>query len=454
VSNGLAAAEAKMRDGGVSELGIAAFRRLYGLLEAGDRGLLPTAELTPATGLPSYESLPAAGSSAALDRAVVIKLNGGLGTTMGLAGPKSLIEVKPGVSFLDVIARQVLHLRATTGARLPLVLMNSFATRDASLAALDRHRELASAGVPADFVQHREPRLRADTLAPVDLPHDRPAEWCPPGHGDLYAAVAASGMLATLRANGFRYAFVSNADNLGAALDPRVIEWFAGNGIPFAMEVIEGTAADRKGGHIAVRDGQLVLRETAQVPDSDAASFRDYTRWKYYNTNNLYVDLDALASTLDSGGGVLPLTLIVNRKSVPDAGGAPVEVIQLETAMGAAIGVIPGARALVVPRTRFAPVKSTADLLVVRSDFYTLGADGQAVPADPSGRPPVVDLDPEFFKVLPDFEARFPGGAPSLRRARSLTVRGDVHFGEDVTVVGDVTVEGPAKVPDGTVLGE
>jgi UTP--glucose-1-phosphate uridylyltransferase len=449
VSNGLAAAEAKMRDGGVSELGIAAFDRLYGLLVAGDLGLLPTASLTPASGLPAYESLPDAGASPALDRAVVIKLNGGLGTTMGLAGPKSLIEVKPGVSFLDVIARQLLHLRATTGARLPLVLMNSYATRDESLAALARYPALASAGVPADFVQHREPRLRADTLTPVDLPHDRAAEWCPPGHGDLYAAIAASGMLDRLRSAGFRYAFVSNADNLGAALDPRVIEWFAGGGIPFAMEVIEGTAADRKGGHIAVRDGQLVLRETAQVPDSDADSFRDYTRWKYYNTNNLYVDLDALASTLDSGGGVLPLTLIVNRKTVDS-----IDVIQLETAMGAAIGVIPGARALVVPRTRFAPVKSTADLLVVRSDFYTLGADGQAVPADPSGRPPVVDLDPAYYKVLPDFEARFPGGPPSLRRARSLTVRGDVHFGHDVTVVGDVTVDGPTKVPDGTVLGE
>jgi UTP--glucose-1-phosphate uridylyltransferase len=106
-----------------------------------------------------------------------------------------------------------------------------------------------------------------------------------------------------------------------------------------------------------------------------------------------------------------------------------------------------------VPRTRFAPVKSTADLLVVRSDFYTVGADGQAVPADPTGRPPVVDLDPAYYKVLPDFEARFPAGAPSLRQGRSLTVRGDVHFGHGVVVVGDATVEGPAKVPDGTVLG-
>jgi UTP--glucose-1-phosphate uridylyltransferase len=448
VPNGLAAAVAKMRAGGVSELGIAAFDRLYGLLEAGDQGLLPTASLRPATGLASYESLPPAGAAAALDRTVVVKLNGGLGTTMGLAGPKSLIEVKPGVSFLDVIARQVLHLRKTTGARLPLVLMDSFATRDESLAALGRHPSLASPDVPADFLQHREPRLREDTLAPVELPDDPAAEWCPPGHGDLYAAIAASGMLDRLRSAGFRYAFVSNADNLGAALDPRVIEWFAGGGIPFAMEVIEGTAADRKGGHIAVRDGQLVLRETAQVPAEDADSFRDYKRWKYYNTNNLYVDLDALASTLDSGGGVLPLALIVNRKTVDS-----VDVLQLETAMGAAIGVIPGAQALIVPRTRFAPVKSTADLLVVRSDFYTVGADGRAVPADPTGRPPVVDLDPAYYQVLPDFEARFPAGAPSLRQARSLTVRGDVHFGHGVVVVGDATVEGPAKVPDGTVLG-
>ena len=94
------------------------------------------------------------------------------------------------------------------------------------------------------------------------------------------------------RATGIRYAFVSNADNLGAVLDPVILEWFAARGAPFAMETVIGTEADRKGGHIAWRDGRLVLRETAQAPDQH--SFQDFRRWRYYNTNNLWLDLEAL----------------------------------------------------------------------------------------------------------------------------------------------------------------
>ena len=100
-------------------------------------------------------------------------------------------------------------------------------------------------------------------------------------------------MLEALLEQGFRYAFISNADNLGAKLDPRIVAHLADREIPFLMEVVEGTEADRKGGHIAQRrsDGQLVLRETAQTPPEDEASFRDFRHWRYYNTNNLWVDL-------------------------------------------------------------------------------------------------------------------------------------------------------------------
>jgi UTP--glucose-1-phosphate uridylyltransferase len=423
---GLAAAEAKMRAAGVSDVGVREFARLYGLLLAGDRGVLDSDELEPVRHVPSLGELDE--GDAPVGASVVIRLNGGLGTTMGLSGPKSLVEVKPQVTFLDVIARQVL------AARVPLVLMNSYATRGPSLAALESHGSL-SGDLSPDFLQHREPRVRAADLEPLD-------DWCPPGHGDLYAALYASGMLDAMLARGYRYAFVANADNLGAVVEPRIPAWMAREGIPFVMEVVEGTAADRKGGHIALRDGRLVLRDTAQAPDD--GSFTDFKRWRLYNSNNLWVDLERLAELLDEHGGVLPLPLIVNRK---EAGA----VLQLETAMGSAIGVIDGARALRVPRTRFAPVKSTDDLLLVRSDAYELAPDGRLLPVEGVGAP-VIALDPRYYGSLHELERRFPAGPPSLRRCTSLTVRGDVVFGRDVELVGDVELRGPAHIPDDAVL--
>jgi UTP--glucose-1-phosphate uridylyltransferase len=427
-----AAAEARMRAAGVSDTGVRAFARLYELFAGGDRGVLASAELEPVPAVPSLEDLDD-GAGDALDHTVLIRLNGGLGTTMGLSGPKSLVEVRPGLTFLDIIARQA------RAARLPLVLMNSYATREPSLVALERHGGL-SCDLPPDFLQHREPRLSATDLQPLD-------DWCPPGHGDLYAALEASGMLAEMLARGYRYAFVANADNLGAVPDPRILGWLASGAIPFVMEVVEGTAADRKGGHIALRDGRLVLRDTAQAPDD--GSFTDFARWRFYNTNNLWLDLVRLAELLDEYDGVLPLPLIVNRKTLVGAG----EVVQLETAMGSAIGLIDGARALLVPRTRFAPVKSTDDLLLVRSDAYELGQDAALLPAAGAVPGAVVALDPAYYGTLHDLERRFPYGSPSLRRCTRLTIRGDVVFGRAVELVGDVELRGPARIPDGAVLG-
>ncbi|WP_228430578.1 UTP--glucose-1-phosphate uridylyltransferase [Baekduia soli] len=443
----------RLRDDGAGPQVLAAFgRRLAQLADPG-AGVLHGEDLRPLDDVAELAGLPAppaARLDALADRLAVLKLNGGLGTSMGLSGPKSLIEVKPGRTFLDVIAAQVLALRARhAGARLPLVLMDSFATREATLRALRRHPGLAG-DVEPDFLQSREPKLRTDTLEPVEWSADPALEWCPPGHGDLYVALAASGTLGRLLAAGYDWAFVSNSDNLGAVPAPEIALWAQDEGVPFVMEVVRGTAADRKGGHLALHDGRLVLRETAQAPPDDP-SFTDVARWRWYNTNNLWVDLRALAALMDEDPAGPALPLIVNRKTVdPRDPGSP-DVLQLETAMGAAIGAIDGARPLLVPRTRFAPVKTVDDLVLARSDAYDLRDDGRMMPAF-DGDPPVVTLDPAVYRHLPDAERRLPHGPPSLRGARSLTVRGDVTFGRHVTVLGDVTLTGPATIADGEVL--
>jgi UTP--glucose-1-phosphate uridylyltransferase len=248
---------------------------------------------------------------------------------------------------------------------------------------------------------------------------------------------------------------ISNSDNLGATVEPRIAAHMATHEIPFLMEVVEGTEADRKGGHIARRraDGQLVLRETAQTPPEDAESFTDHRRWRYYNTNNLWVDLDALAAMLDAGDGVLELPLIVNRKTVdPRDPGSPA-VIQLESAMGAAIGSFPGARVVCVPRSRFIPVKTTDDLLLLRSDLYALTEDCAVTPQR-GGEMPYVELDTRYYRLLDHFDARFPAGAPSLLEARRLLVTGDVTFGAGVVIRGAVELRADEarRIGDGSIL--
>ena len=448
----MSAATEKMRRDGLPEIAIDTFAHYERLLRRGERGTLPESELEPLDELPGADDLPEPDASA-LARAVVLKLNGGLGTSMGMRQAKSLLEVKDGLTFLDVIARQVLHLRELHGARIPLLLMDSFATRDDTLAALERYPELPVEGLPLDFVQGRVPKLLADDFEPVEWEADPSLEWAPPGHGDVFISLATSGMLDTLLERGYEYLFLSNSDNLGASLEPRILTWFAREQLPFLSEVVDRTEADRKGGHLARRreDGGLVLRETAQVPDEDQDAFEDIERHRYFNANNIWINLRALKSALGERDGVLGLPMIVNRKTVDPREPSSPTVLQLETAMGAAIGVFDGAAAIHVPRHRFAPVKTTSGLLVVRSDAYVLADDLTVELAPGRDAAPIVELSDEF-KLLPDFESRLPSGPPSLVEAERLEVEGDVRFGRDVRVRGRVHIDGPAEIPDGALL--
>ena len=454
----LDACVAKMEAEGLPPIAIETFAHYYRQLEAGETGLIAEEQIEPVTEVPDAQQLPDVEDSDLLDRAVVIKLNGGLGTSMGMSGPKSLLEAKDGLTFLELIGRQVLALRERSGARVPLVLMNSFATRAPSMAALDP--ALAS-DLPGDFVQNKEPKVRVEDLDPVSWPPNPELEWCPPGHGDLYTALQTSGLLELMLERGYRWAFVSSSDNLAAVLEPRILAWMASEGAPFVMEVADRTEADRKGGHVARRvggsnSGRLLLREVAQTPDEDLGAFQDVARHRYFNTNTIWFDLEAIAAELERRGGVIGLPLIRNRKTVDPSDKSSPEVFQIETAMGAALDVVERARALRVPRERFTPVKTTNDLLALRSDAYEVTDDARVVLApERGGSPPFVDLDADHYKLVADFEPRLAAGAPSLRRCSRLVVRGDVTFGADVVVEGDVEIRaegGPVHLADGTRL--
>jgi UTP--glucose-1-phosphate uridylyltransferase len=450
---GLQQARDKMVAAGVDPLGIEVLTHYYRLLESGETGMVPESTIEPLD-MGALSDVPVDDEAAreALAGTVVIKLNGGLGTSMGLDRAKTLLEVRDGLTFLDIIARQVLALRSKHDVRLPLLFMDSFRTRGDTLAALKQYDDLAVDGLPLDFLQNREPKLRSDDLTPVEWPPDPTLEWCPPGHGDLYTALVGTGILDRLAEAGYTQVFVSNSDNLGAVPDARVSGWFAHSGAPFAIEAVRRTPSDRKGGHFAVRksDGRIVLRETAQTLPEDLEALGDLSRHRFTSTNNLWFNIAAMQAKLAETGGILGLAMIKNTKTVDPADPSSPEVIQIETAMGAAIEVFDGATTIEVGRNRFVPCKTTNDLLVLRSDCYRLNEEAVLEQVPEHG--PFVDLD-KVYKLVGPFEQRFPSGAPSLKDATRFVVHGDWTFGPDVVVIGDVTVEAegsPGVVAAGT----
>jgi len=448
--------ERKMRAAGVMEAAIGAFRHNYEALCREETGLIPESAIRPAEGLALFEPDEAGFDPALLARTVVIKLNGGLGTSMGLQKVKSVLEVRPGVNFLDLIVRQVRSLREASGAKVRLLLMNSFSTSADTLDYLRKHDDGGFAeAAEVELMQNQVPKIDEATLAPVEWPANPSHEWCPPGHGDLYPALIGSGWLDRLLAAGVKYAFVSNSDNLGAVLEPGLLKYFADSDAPFLMEVTRRTPADRKGGHLAVRaeDGRLLLREVAQCPDGDLDAFQDIERHRYFNTNSIWLRLDLLKERLAESGGVLPLPMIRNRKTVDPRDKNSTPVIQLEVAMGAAIECFEGSRAIEVPRSRFAPVKSSADLFALRSDAYAILDDGRVeLVAARQGQPPVVKLD-DSYKLVDAIESL---GVPSLAACDEVKVEGPLRFADGVVLKGRVAFSSPAgdlrTVPAGTYV--
>lgn len=430
----------KMRAEGLPSIVIETFNHYYKKLLEGETGFIKESDIYPVEALPDMESFNADVADtgrAAISKTVLIKLNGGLGTSMGLAKPKSLIKVKQKLSFLDIIARHAIHHGT------PLIFMNSFVTREDTLEILKQYPRLWDNDIGIDFVQHKVPKINQADFTPALWPQAPHMEWCPPGHGDIYTALQTSGMLERLLVAGYEYAFVSNVDNLGAVLNLSILGYFSQQQISFMMEVTDRTEADKKGGHLAkLVNGQLILRESAQCPAADIASFEDVSRHKYFNTNNLWINLVALKSTMAANNNILGLSLIRNAKTLDPRNIQSPPVYQLETAMGSAISVFENAQALRVPRHRFSPVKTTNDLLLVRSDAYLLTDDYLVVP-DPArqGDFPVVELDTRHYKFIDDFEARFPAGIPSLISCSGMSVKGDIKFAENITLIGDVYLD-------------
>lgn len=390
-----------------------------------------------------------------LNKLVVVKLNGGLGTSMGCAGPKSVISVRNGLTFLDLTVQQIETLNRKYNANVPLVLMNSFNTHDDTQIVL---RKYTACNVEVHtFNQNRYPRIYKESLAPVPQSVVGKNEgWYPPGHGDIYECFVKSGLLQHFLDSGREFMFVSNIDNLGATVDFSILNMLVHPPNPelpceFVMEVTDKTRADVKGGTLIGYDDKLRLLEIAQVPKHHVDEFKSVTKFKIFNTNNLWMKLSAVKRLVESGNN-REIEVIVNNKRL--SGG--VNVIQLETASGAAIKDFNNAIGINVPRSRFLPVKKTSDLLLVMSNLYELRHGSMMMNKNRMfPTTPLVKLGDEHFSKVHEYLKRFET-IPDMLELDHLTVSGDVTFGKDVTLKGTVIIIAShgerIDIPSGSIL--
>ncbi|KAA6415940.1 MAG: UTP-glucose-1-phosphate uridylyltransferase [Lasallia pustulata] len=400
-----------------------------------------------------YNDLANSESVDFLNKLAVIKLNGGLGTSMGCVGPKSVIEVRDGMSFLDLSVRQIEYLNRTYDVNVPFVLMNSFNTDEDTQNIIKKYE-----GHNIDimtFNQSRYPRILKDSLLPAPKSsNSQISDWYPPGHGDVFESLYNSGILDQLVERGVEIVFLSNADNLGAVVDLRILQHMVETDAEYIMELTDKTKADVKGGTIIDYEGSVRLLEIAQVPKEHTNEFKSITKFKYFNTNNIWLNLKAIKRVVENNE--LEMEIIPNNKSIPadKKGESDVSIVQLETAVGAAIRHFKNAHGVNVPRRRFLPVKTCSDLMLVKSDLYSLKHGQLVLDQSRFGPAPLIKLGTDFKKVS-DFQKRIPS-IPKILELDHLTITGAVNLGRGVMLKGTVIIvatEGSTiDIPPGSIL--
>jgi UTP--glucose-1-phosphate uridylyltransferase len=400
-----------------------------------------------------YSELPNSEAVEFLNKLAVVKLNGGLGTSMGCVGPKSVIEVRDGMSFLDLSVRQIEYLNRTYNVNVPFVLMNSFNT-DSDTANIIKKYEGHNIDI-LTFNQSQYPRVIKDSLLPAPKSADSQiTDWYPPGHGDVFESLYNSGTLDKLLDRGIEIIFLSNADNLGAVVDLRILQHMVDTKAEYIMELTDKTKADVKGGTIIDYEGSVRLLEIAQVPKEHVNEFKSIKKFKYFNTNNIWMNLRAIKRVVENNE--LAMEIIPNEKSIPGdkKGEADQTVIQLETAVGAAIRHFKNAHGVNVPRRRFLPVKTCSDLMLVKSDLYTLQHGQLLMDANRIGPAPLIKLGSDFKKVS-SFQSRIPS-IPKIVELDHLTITGKVTLGRNVQLKGTVIIVanegGSIDIPPGSIL--
>lgn len=346
-----------------------------------------------------------------LDKLVVVKFNGALGTTMGFTGPKSLIEIQEGVTLLDLVIERIESLNANCGCKVPLLLVNTNETHSDTLKAL---KKFSRSNIDVhSFVQDQQPES-------LDGPSDP---------GTAFLSLVNRATLDMLLSQGKEYALVVDTDNACAVIDPKILNHLTQNNIEYCMEVTPATSTFSRTSMLSSQEGKFKLDNIAQSPSKHGTR-----KFKFTDTRSVWLNLKAAKRLLDT-----------------DAMSKAADVGDKESAVGSAIQFFGERIGVNVPQYRYLPVNSTSDLLLLRSDVYT---HDKGILAQNRSRNPSISLGPEFEKV-DDFELRFKS-IPSIVGLESLKVTGDVWFGAGVTLKGKVTIEAKPglklEIPDDVIL--
>ena len=284
-------------------------------------------------------------------------LNGGMATRFGNV-VKGVVEVFEGKSFLQLKAEDVKHSKDDLGANIPFVMMNSFATKDATLKHFQEHDHF---GLSEDdiFAYEQSISLRMNPDGTIYLDEQGKPSYHSPGHGDFFDGLRDSGVMAALKERGCEYICFSNVDNLGATIEPLIIGSHIASGRSMTAELTERRKNSEgvwdKGGAPALADGRSQLLEGFRFPpDFDRGLLPDFS------TNNFIF-------TLNDIDRKLPLPRHIVEKNVNGS-----TVLQIESITCEVSGVYENGQQIIdvnylrVPRDgvrgRFFPVKSRQDL--------------------------------------------------------------------------------------------
>jgi len=409
-----------------------------------------------------------------LSQLIVIKLNGGRGLSLGLEHSKSRLVVSNDMTFMDIVVRQIEYLNDLYKVSIPLLLMNSFVTHEDSV-KLTKKYENRNIKI-YHFKQSRFPRMRKDTLNPCcsDGKAIHPQEWNPPGSGDVFRSLKRSGYLDKFMKEGKKFAFISNVENIGGIpgrVDFKLLNLMKHSENDFLLEVCERISTDHQGGilcHESVlpsnenenpnsakeRDPKesrerLGLLELSQVP-VDKQSLFSAKKYKYWNTNSIWIRLDALDEKLKTHS--LNLGIILKAVQTGSHG-----IVQFESPAATSIQSFSKAKLIVVPRYRYWDIKSTAALFLLQSNLYNVDPHTCRVALNETRQFDTIPLVRfgDTFRKFKDYIRRFKQ-IPDITELDHLTVSGDVFFGSGVVLKGTVIIVANhgerIDIPDGAIL--
>lgn len=292
----------------------------------------------------------------------IIKLNGGLGTSMNCDRPKSLINVKNNMTFLEITLNQIREIQKKYQINLKVILMNSFYTHQETEEFIKNIDDIDI----TCYEQSKFIRINKKTNEVFD--GSKQEHFYPPGHGDLFQSLYDKNILEKLIEDKYEYLFVSNIDNLGSTINFRILDNIIQNDIDYCLETTEKTKHDIKGGTIIEYDNKHMIFEIAQChPDN----LNEFMNFKYFNTNNVWCKIKSIYNLVKTHDYLKNIDLIINPKKL-NQDNNEIECIQLEFAIGSLIKFFDKTQFINVSRKRFIPVKNLSDLLLIMSNLYEL----------------------------------------------------------------------------------